>query len=102
MKTLIENSTKLSKFMFEDSVVINQTSATTTIGNPPELVIGDLGSSNSTVIEDLSNVPSDWHAERYTYDNGWKNAHPTDDGNTYKWVPWDTAGPGFKGWVIDE
>jgi hypothetical protein len=91
MKTLIENSTKRSIFLWEDSVVVNQDSSTTTIGDPAEYIVHELNSTNSTIIENVPDSPSDWANFKYKYDNGWKNDHPTDDGKTYKWVPEDLS-----------
>ena len=71
MKTLID-SDKMSRFLWEDSVVITQDSSTTTVGDPVEYIVSDVNSSNSTIIENVPDVPSDWFGCKYIYDNGWK------------------------------
>ena len=56
MKTLID-SDKMSRFLWEDSVVITQDSSTTTVGDPVEYIVSDVNSSNSTIIENVPDVP---------------------------------------------
>ena len=47
MKTITENSTKLSKYLFEDSKAVDMGSDKITVGNPssPDFYIADLNSS---------------------------------------------------------
>ena len=70
MKTITENSTKLSKYLFEDSKAIDMGSDRITVGDPsdPDFYIGDLHSGNATLIENVTDAPSDWKGNRYTYD----------------------------------
>ena len=70
MKTITENSTKLSKYLLEDSKAVAMGSDKITIGDPssPEFYIADLNSSNATLTENVSDAPENWVGNRYTYD----------------------------------
>lgn len=69
MKTITENSTKLSKYLFEDSKTITIESDRIVIGDTsnPDLIICDLNSSNATLTENVTDAPSDWIGCKYTY-----------------------------------
>lgn len=68
MKTIIENATDISKYIFEDDVEI--TLDETTIITP-ELIIADMDSSNATVVEGVT-PPADWMGCKYLYaDSEW-------------------------------
>lgn len=68
MKTIIENSTNISKYIFEDNVELSLESDRI---NTPNFIIGDMNSSNSTVLESVE-PPSDWIGGKYTYsDSTW-------------------------------
>lgn len=79
MKTLIENTTKESKYIWADDVVIilNKSMVIT-----PEFNIGDLNSINSTLIENVT-PPNDWVGCKYLYDNETWSLNP-------KWVNSET------------
>ena len=64
-KTIIENATKLSKYVFEDDVSLVM--EVEYIGTP-NFIISDLNFKNSTVIDNVT-VPEDWVGCKYTYDN---------------------------------
>ena len=70
MKTITENSTKLSKYLFEDSKTITVESDRIVIGDTsnPDSIICDLNSSNATLTENVTDAPSDWIGCKYTYD----------------------------------
>ena len=70
MKTITENETKLSKYLFDDSKPVSMGSDKITIGDPsaPDFYIGDLTSSTATLTENVTDAPSDWSGNRYTYD----------------------------------
>lgn len=69
MKTIVENSNKLSKYKFEDNKNIIIKSDCIDCG---EIVICDLNSSNSTVYENVT-LPDDWVECKYTFDGiNWK------------------------------
>tara|TARA_A100001391_G_scaffold33784_1_gene18316 strand:+ start:2105 stop:2371 length:267 start_codon:yes stop_codon:yes gene_type:complete len=70
MKTITENTTKLSKYLFEDSKAVAMDSEKITVGDPssPDFFIADLNSSNATLTENVTDAPSNWSGNRYTYD----------------------------------
>jgi len=81
MKTIVENSTNLSKFIFEDDVEI-------TIGSDyittPNFRVFDLKSTNATMHENVT-PPDDWYGNKYTFDGAtwtvnpnWTDAEPED------------------------
>lgn len=67
MKTLIENSTKQSKYIWEDNETVNVRDDMT---YAPNLNIGDLKSDNATLIENVT-LPEDWRGCKYLYDGAW-------------------------------
>lgn len=66
MKTLIENSTKESKYVWADDAVV-------TLGDEmtfaPDCNIGDMNSANATLVENVT-PPEDWRGCKYLYDAG--------------------------------
>ena len=72
MKTLIENSTKESKFIWEDAdvVIMGEDKIRT-----PIFEIGDLTSVNATLVENVT-PPDDWVGCKYLYDNGTWTLNP--------------------------
>jgi hypothetical protein len=72
MKTLIENSTKQSKYVWDDDAVV-------TLGEEmtfaPGFNIGDLNSTNATLVENVT-PPDDWVGCKYLYDNGTWTLNP--------------------------
>lgn len=63
MKTIVETSTGLSKYIFENSVELNINSDNTVT---PNFIIGDMNSSNSTLHEGVT-PPEDWTGNKYTF-----------------------------------
>lgn len=70
MKTIVENSTNLSKYLFENDMPLNIGSEEIAVGDPANLdfYIGDLNSSNCTLHENVTNAPADWIGNKYTFD----------------------------------
>lgn len=66
MKTLIENATKESKYVWADNVEILQTESNTVA---PDTIIADMNSTNSTLVENVT-PPDDWAGCKYLYDAG--------------------------------
>jgi len=64
MKTIVETSTGVSKYVFEDSVSI--TMRKTKI-NTPNFIISDLNSTNATMHKGVT-PPDDWVGNKYTFD----------------------------------
>ena len=68
-KTIVENSTKISKYLFADDKEVSMASDKITVGSDPvDFHIGDLNSSNATLHSDVSNAPSDWYGNKYKFD----------------------------------
>jgi hypothetical protein len=68
MKTIVETSTKLCKYLLADDVTITATSDNITVGDPAQFIIADLNSSNATITENVTNAPSDWVGNKYKLD----------------------------------
>ena len=66
-KTIVENSTNLSKFVYDDAKVITMEATRIVIGDPEELIIACHNSSDSTVYENVT-APADWTGNKYTFD----------------------------------
>ena len=78
MKTIVETSTGLSKYLLSDDTVVTVRSNQIDLG--PEgnldLIIGDLNSGNATVHENVTNAPEDWVGNKYTFDGTTWTANP--------------------------
>ena len=70
MKTIVENSTNLSKYLFADDKAIDIQAGKIDVGDPANLdfIIGDLNSGNSTLYENVTDAPAEWVGNKYTYD----------------------------------
>ena len=68
MKIITSTDTKVAKWKFEDDKVLVVGEKTITVGDPPEFIIGDMGSSNSTIHENITDIPDDWTECKYKYD----------------------------------
>ena len=64
MKTIIDNATRTSKYLVADDYVIESSESSITMGDPVDFIIGDLNSTNSTIIEGVSE-PDDWFGCKY-------------------------------------
>tara|TARA_R100000005_G_C4920277_1_gene153882 strand:- start:32 stop:295 length:264 start_codon:yes stop_codon:yes gene_type:complete len=76
MKTIVETSTKLSKYLLADDVTITSTSDNITVGDPAQFIIADLNSGNTTIVENITNAPSDWTGNKYKLDGTTWSANP--------------------------
>lgn len=67
MKTIVDNATNTSRYLLADDKPVNVTAAYIEVGDPANLdfIIGDLNSSNATVIESVTE-PDDWFGCKYT------------------------------------
>ena len=66
MKTIIDNESKVSKYIFEDSDTV------TFEGDQihcEHFIIGDMNSGNATLLEGVT-PPDDWAGCRYIFDSG--------------------------------
>ena len=71
---------KRVKYVYADDKTLTVTSENITVGDPAELIIGDLNSGNSTIVESVSNVPGDYYGDKYDYDGGtWTKRDDWDD-----------------------
>jgi len=70
MKTIIENETNCSKYLFSDDKQLNITDQFIEVGDPDNLdfIISDLNSDNATLIQNVS-APDDWYGCKYNYVN---------------------------------
>jgi hypothetical protein len=68
VKTIVETATNLSKYLLEDDVTVTSTPTEITVGDPAQFVVCDLNSDNATVVENVTNAPSDWTGNKYTFD----------------------------------
>tara|TARA_S200002703_G_scaffold73026_1_gene63083 strand:- start:405 stop:668 length:264 start_codon:yes stop_codon:yes gene_type:complete len=76
MKTIVETSTKLSKYLLADDVTITATADNITVGDPAQFIIGDLNSTTVTITENVTNAPSDWTGNKYKLDGTTWSANP--------------------------
>ena len=51
MKTIVDNATNTSRYLFADDKSVTMGSDTITVGAPAEFIIGDLNSGTATLIE---------------------------------------------------
>ena len=65
MKTLTKDN--VSVFIFDDAEVLSIAEETITVGDPAKLIIGDCGSSNSVLHENVT-PPEDWVGRKYLFD----------------------------------
>ena len=68
MKTIVETSSGLSKYLLADDVTITTTAENITVGDPAQFIIGDLNSTTVTVTDNVTNAPEDWSGNKYTFD----------------------------------
>ena len=67
MKTIVENTTILSKYLLDDAKVVVLNEDNIVVGDPAEFIIGDLNASTVTVYEGVT-APADWIGNKYTFD----------------------------------
>ena len=92
MKTIIENSTKLSKYLLDDATPVAFINGQIHVGDPSNLdfIIGDLSDANASVVEGVpvatdgpavtvayagnfreAGVEDEWVGNKFIYDGGW-------------------------------
>ena len=72
MKTLIETSSTLSKYLWADNVeVFIEENFTTT----PNLIIGDMKAANAILVTNVT-PPNDWAGNKYFYSVGTWTLNP--------------------------
>jgi hypothetical protein len=65
MKTITDLTYKVSRYIFEDDVLIQVTDEHITT---PNFIIGDLNAKNSNLYENIT-PPEDWRGGKYKYYN---------------------------------
>jgi len=68
MKTIVETSSGLSKYLLADDVTLVSTAENITVGVPAQFIIGDLNSTTVTVTDGVTNAPADWTGNKYFFD----------------------------------
>lgn len=68
MKTIVETSTNLSKYLLADDVTIIATPEHITVGEPAQFIVCDLNSTTVTITEGVSNAPDDWFGNKHFFD----------------------------------
>jgi len=68
MRVIVETATGLSKYVFADSEVIVSLPDHIKIGDPVRFIIGDLGSGQVTITDNVTDVPEDWIGNKYLFD----------------------------------
>lgn len=76
MKTIVETSSGLSKYLLGDNVALTSTATEITVGDPAQFIIADLNSGTVTVTENVSNAPADWTGNKYRFDGSAWAANP--------------------------
>ena len=76
MKTIVETSTGLSKYLLADDVDITATATEITVGDPAQFIIADLNSTTVTITDNVTNAPEDWTGNKYTFDGTTWTANP--------------------------
>lgn len=67
MKTIVESTNNISKYLLEDDTAISSTAENITVGDPVEFIIADMNDSNSAVHESVATPPEDWVGNKYKY-----------------------------------
>ena len=76
MKTIVETSSGLSKYLLADNVTLTSTANDITVGDPAQFIIADLNGGTVTVTDNVSNAPADWTGNKYRFDGSSWTANP--------------------------
>lgn len=68
MKTIVETSTGLSKYLLADDVTIVSNADHIVVGDPAQFIIGDLNAGTVTITDNVTNAPEDWSGNKYMFD----------------------------------
>jgi len=68
MKTIVENSTQLSKYLLEDSISVALNESNIIVGDPAQFIISDLNNATATLHTSVSSAPEDWKGNKFTFD----------------------------------
>ena len=75
MKTITSKTTKVSIYIFNDSVELIISNGHIVVGNPVQFVITDCGNINSDLHENVT-PPQDWVGHKYLFDGSDWLANP--------------------------
>ena len=67
MKVIVDNS-NLSRWIFNDDVILESSESGIVVGDPPKFIIQYLNSINCNIYDDVTDTPSDWVGCKYFYD----------------------------------
>lgn len=73
MKTIVSNDGNVSKYLLADDQAVAVNADNIVVGDPsaPDFIIGDMNSSNATLVEGVTE-PEDWYGCKYSYaDSTW-------------------------------
>ena len=76
MKTIVETSSGLSKYLLADNVALTSTANDITVGDPAQFIIADLNSTTVTITDGVTNAPDDWMGNKYTFNGSAWAANP--------------------------
>ena len=76
MRTIVETSSGLSKYLLADDVTITATADNITVGDPAQFIIGDLNSTTVTITDNVTNAPANGSGNRYKFDGTTWTANP--------------------------
>jgi hypothetical protein len=70
MKTIVETSTNLSKYLLSDSTDVTIESDRLIVGDSsdPNFYVSDMNNTNTVVYTGITNDPDDWIGNKYTFD----------------------------------
>lgn len=81
-KIILKNTNNEVMYVFDDFKSVTVSLDKITVGNPVEFFIGDLNSSNSSLIENVT-LPEDYEQKKHRYNDG-------------TWVIWE----GYDAWIL--
>ena len=68
MKIIVDNETNITRYLFNNDIILEVTENGIIVGDPVEYMIGDMNSSNSTIYENIIDIPEDYCVSKYKYD----------------------------------
>lgn len=75
MKTIVETSSRLSKYLLNDADVINLQDDCVIVGDPTNFIVSDLNAKSVIIYENVT-APSDWVGNKYLFDGMDWTANP--------------------------
>lgn len=75
VKTIVRNINRVSLYLFEDDTRLQASATEIAVGDPVQLIIGDLNDGNATIYTGVT-APEDWRGEKYLYVSGEWSLNP--------------------------